>query len=211
MVDARLIAVHEVVRSAVEQAVMSACGHQLEVAIRGLAELRLVLRKEHEGGMAAIAGAASPPAPLVVARAPRVVPCAVRQHELEMSSQCCDGLFEHRLVVGEKSVLRKRRQRLLHVVAEVDRAALLRREVGERMTFAIEEAIRREVVKGLGRQLARAIRVVRILEHLAAEREAVGGRHRIVDVAGLDGDEAIEKLRGAAHAFGPALAGGSVE
>ena len=39
----------------------------------------------------------------------------------------------------------------------------------------------------------------------------MGGGDGVVDVAGLDGDEAVEELCGAGEAVGPALAGGGVE
>ena len=46
------------------------------------------------------------------------------------------------------------------------------------MTLAVEEAVRREVVEGLGAGLAGVIRVARLLEQLAAERAPVGGGQR---------------------------------
>ncbi len=79
------------------------------------------------------------------------------------------------------------------------------------MAFAEEEAVGGEVVEGGVGELAGAVGVVLVVEDLAAEGEAVGGGDGVVDVAGLDGDEAVEELCGAGEAIGPALAGGGVE
>ena len=55
--------------------------------------------------MAAVAGAASPPGPLVVAGAPGVVPGAVGEHEFKVGAEGGDGFFEDGLVFGEECVL----------------------------------------------------------------------------------------------------------
>jgi len=105
VVDAGLVAVGEVVGAAVEDVVVGASGHEFEVAVGYLEELWFVIGEEDVGGMAAVAGAASPPAPLVVAGAPGVVPGAVGKHELHVGAEGGDGLVEDWLVVGEESVL----------------------------------------------------------------------------------------------------------
>ena len=61
-------------------------------------------REQDVGRMAAVAGAGAPPAPLVVAGAPAVVPRAVGEHELHVGAEGGDGLFEDGLVVGEERV-----------------------------------------------------------------------------------------------------------
>ena len=101
MVDAREVAVREVVGTAIEEIVVSAGGHQLEVAVGDFAELWLVWREEDVGGMTAVAGAAAPPTPLVVAGAPTVVPGSVGEHELHVGAEGGDGLIEDGFVVGE--------------------------------------------------------------------------------------------------------------
>ena len=56
-----------------------------------------------------------------------------------------------------------------------------------------------------------ALRVVMVAEDLGAEGKAVRGGDGVVDVAGVDGDETVEKFRGAGEAIGPEPAGGGVE
>src|SRR5260370_19970839 len=103
--DAGLVAVREVVGAAVEEVVVGAGGHEFEIAVGYFEELWFVLGKEDVGGVAAIAGAASPPGPLVVAGAPGVVPGAVGEDELHVGAEGGDGLVEDGLVVGEERVL----------------------------------------------------------------------------------------------------------
>ncbi len=105
VVDAGLVAVGEVVGAAVEEVVVGAGGHEFEVAMGYFEELWFVRSEEDVGWVAAVAGAASPVAPLVVAGAPGVVPGAVGEHELHVGAEGGDGLVEDGLVVGEESVL----------------------------------------------------------------------------------------------------------
>ena len=138
----------EVVGAAVEEVVVGAGGHEFEVAVGGFAELWLVWREEDVGGVAAVAGAAAPPAPLVVAGAPGVVPGAVGEHELHVGAEGGDGLVEDGLVVGEESVLGEGGEGLFDVVAEVYGVAVFWGEAFEGMAFAVEEAVGGEVVEG---------------------------------------------------------------
>ncbi len=124
VVDAGLVAVGEVVGAAVEEVVVGAGGHEFEVAVGGFEELGFVLGEEDVGGVAAVAGAGAPPAPLVVAGAPGVVPGAVGEHELEVGAEGGDGFVEDGLVVGEERVLGERGEGFFDVVAEVDGAAV---------------------------------------------------------------------------------------
>src|SRR5207302_11353124 len=55
------------------------------------------------------------------------------------------------------------------------------------------------------------ILIVRLVEDLSAEGEAVRGGDGIIDVAGFDGDEGVEEFCGVGDAVGPALASGGVE
>ena len=151
VVDAGEIAVGEVVGAAVEEIVVGAGGHEFEVAIGDFAEPWLVRREEDVGGMAAVTGAAAPPAPLVVAGAPAVVPGAVGEHELHVGAEGGDGLVEDGFVVGEESVLGEGGEGFFDVVAEVDGAAVFSREGGLGMAFAEEEVVGGEVVeRGVG-------------------------------------------------------------
>ena len=70
VVDAGLVAVGEVVGAAVEEIVVGAGGHEFEVAVGDFEELWFVLGEQDVGGVAAVAGAGTPPGPLVVAGAP---------------------------------------------------------------------------------------------------------------------------------------------
>lgn len=70
VVDAGAVTVLEVVRAAVEDIVVGAGGHEFEVAVGDFAEFWFVLGEQDVGGVAAVAGAASPPGPFVVAGAP---------------------------------------------------------------------------------------------------------------------------------------------
>jgi hypothetical protein len=79
------------------------------------------------------------------------------------------------------------------------------------MAFAEEKIVGSEVIESCMGELVGAIEVVVVAENLTAEGEALGGGDRIVDVAGVDGDESIEKLRGAGEAIDPAPAGCGVE
>jgi len=105
VVDAGLVAVLVVMRAAVEQVVVGAGGHELEVAVGDFEELWFVVGEEDVGGVAAVAGAGAPVAPLVVAGAPTVVPGAIGEHELHVGAEGGDGLVEDGLVVGEDGVL----------------------------------------------------------------------------------------------------------
>ena len=105
----------------------------------------------------------------------------------------------------------KRGKGLFDVVAEIDGTAVLGGEAGLRMAFAEEKIVGSEVIEGGVGECARAVVVVRIAEHLGTEGKAERGGDGIVDVAGFDGDEAVEELRGAGEAVGPALACGGVE
>jgi hypothetical protein len=122
-----------------------------------------------------------------------------------------DSLVEDWLVVSEESVLCEGRERFFYVIAEVDGAAFLRGEGGLGVAFAEEEVVGGEVVEGGMGELTGSVVVVGFAEDLGAEGEAVGGGDGVVDVAGFDGDEGVEKLCGAGEAIGPALAGGAVE
>ena len=148
VVDAGLVTVLEVVRAAVEEIVVGAGGHKFDVAIGSFTKAGVVVGEEDEGGMAAVAGAASPPGPLVVAGAPGVVPGAVGEHELHVGSQGCDGFFQDGLVVCEQGVLGQCGQGFFYVVAEVDWAAVLGGDGGLRVAFAEEEIVFSEVVHG---------------------------------------------------------------
>ena len=160
VVDAGLVAVGEVVRAAVEDVVVGAGGHEFEVAVGDFAELWFVRGEEDVGGVAAVAGAGAPVAPLVVARAPAVVPCAVGEHELHVGAEGGDGLVEDWLVVGEESVLGEGRQGLFDVVAEVDGAAFFGGDCGLGVAFAEEEVVGGEVVEcGVGERVG-AVEVV---------------------------------------------------
>ena len=147
VVDAGKIAVDEVVGATVEEVVVGTGGHEYEVAVGYFAELWLVWREEDVGGMTAVAGAAAPPAPLVVAGAPAVVPGSVGEHELHVGAECGDGLVEDSFVVGEEGVLGEGGEGLFDVVAEVYGVAVLGGEVFERMAFAVEEAVGCEVIE----------------------------------------------------------------
>ncbi len=121
-------------------------------------ELWFVVGEEDVGGVAAVGGAGSPPGPLVVARAPGVVPGAVGEHELHVGAEGGDGFFEDGLVVGEDGVLGEGGEGLFDVVAEVYGAAVLGRGGGLGVAFAEEEVVGGEVVEarrgpsgGLGR------------------------------------------------------------
>ena len=211
VVDAGKVAVSEVVGAAVEEVVVRAGGHQLEVAVGDFAELWLVWSEEGVGGVTAVAGAAAPPAPLVVAGAPTVVPGAVGEHELHVGAEGGDGLIEDEFVVGDEGILGEGGKRLFDVVAEVYGVAVFRGEAFEGVALAVEETVGREVVESGVGQLAGAIEVVLVAEDLAAEGEAKGGGDGVVDVAGFDADEAIEELCGAGETVRPALARGGVE
>src|SRR5438094_8333317 len=116
--------------------------------------------------MATVAGAASPPAPLVVAAAPTVVPSAVGQHELHVRPQRGDHLIENWLVVCECRMERQGGQRLLDVVAQVHGTALLGRDRRQRMTFTKQPTAGSEVCEaGMG-HLPGAVEIVRMFEHL---------------------------------------------
>ena len=60
--------------------------------MRGFEESWIVAREHREGRLAAVGGAGAPVAPLVVAGAPAVVPCAVGEHEFEVGAEGGDGL-----------------------------------------------------------------------------------------------------------------------
>jgi len=197
VVDAGLVAVGEVIGAAVEEAVVGAGGHEFQVAMSYFAELWFVLGEEDVGGMAAVAGAASPPGPLVVAGAPGVVPGAVGEHELHVGAEGGDGFFEDGLVVGDESVLREGWEGFFYVVAEVDGAAVFCGDGGLGVAFAEEEVVGGEVVEGCVGELPGAVVVVGFVEDLGAEGEAVRGGDGVVDVAGFDGDERVEELCGA--------------
>ena len=125
VVDAGEVAVGEVVGATVEEVVVGAGGHEFEIAVGDFAELWFVVGEEDVGGMTAVAGAAAPPAPLVVAGAPAVVPGAVGEHELHVGAEGGDGLVEDGFVVGEQGVLGEGGEGLFDVVAEVDGVAVL--------------------------------------------------------------------------------------
>ena len=205
VVDAGLVAVREVVGAAEEEAVVGAGGHEFEVSVGDFEELWVVLGEEDVGGVAAVAGATAPPGPLVVAGAPTVVPGAVGEHELHVDAERGDGLVEDRLVVGEESVLSESGERLFHVVAEVDGAAVFYGDCGLGVAFAEEEVVGGEVVEGGVGESVGAVEVVVVAEDLGAEGEAVGRGDGVVDVAGVDGYEAVEELCGAGETVGPAL------
>ena len=157
VVDAGLVAVGEVVGAAVEEVVVGAGGHEFEVAVGCFAELWFVVGEEDVGGVAAVAGAASPPGPFVVAGAPGVVPGAVGEHELHVGAEGGDGFFEDGLVVGEESVLGEGGEGFFYVVAEVYGAAFLCGDGGLGVAFAEEEIVGGEVVqRGVG-QLVGAV------------------------------------------------------
>src|SRR5206468_1621903 len=84
-------------------------------------------------------------------------------------------------------------------------------ELVERMAFAEEETVASEVVEAGVGELPGAVEVGVFAEDLAAEGEGVGGGDGVVDVAGLDGDEAVEELCGLRDAVGPLAAGVGVE
>ena len=148
VVNAGPIAVFEVVGAAVEDVVVGAGGHEFEITVGDLEELWFVLGEQDVGGMAAVAGAASPPAPFVVAGAPGVVPGAVGEHELHVGAESGDGLVEYWLVVGDQSVLGQGWERFFYVVAEIDRTAFLCGHGGLRMALAEEEVVGCEVIEG---------------------------------------------------------------
>ena len=209
--DAGQIAVREEVRPAIEQPVMSARGHQLKVAPRRFAEARIELRHEHKTGMTAVAGAAAPPAPLVVAGAEAVVPRAIGQHELHVSFHGGDNLLLHRLVVSEQAVKRERGQRLFDVVAHVHRPAALGRHARKRMPFTREKSVGGELAQDFMRQCARAIEVAGFAQDLPTELKSQRRRDRIIHVAGFDGDESVEKFCRRGQAILPLRARGRVE
>ena len=173
MVDAGPIAVLEVVGATVEHIVVGAGGHEFEIAIGDLEELWFVFGEQDVSGMAAVAGAASPPAPLVVTGAPGVVPRAIREHELHVGPEGSDGLVEDGLIVGQESVLGQGGERFFYVVAEIDGTAFLRGDGGLWMALAEEEVVGCEVIKGGVRESVSAVGVVMITEDLGADGKAV--------------------------------------
>ncbi len=122
--------------------------------------------------MATVAGPASPPTPLVVARSEAVVPCAIGQHELDVRFHGGDDLLLHWFVIGQQTVECERRQRLFDVVAHVHRPAAFGRHAVEWMTFSEEKPIWRELGHDFVRQGARAIEVVGLAQDLPAELKA---------------------------------------
>ncbi len=74
VVDAGLVAVGEVVGAAVEEVVVGAGGHEFEVAVGGFEEPWFVLGEEDVGGVAAVAGAASPTRSTCSCGSPRSCP-----------------------------------------------------------------------------------------------------------------------------------------
>ena len=86
--------------------------------------------------MTAVAGAAAPPSPFIVPAAPAVVQRTVGQHELHIAAQGGDHIFEHRLIISRQRIEGKGWERLLDVVAEVHRTAILFGESSLWMTFA---------------------------------------------------------------------------
>src|SRR5262252_985782 len=81
----------------------------------------------------------------------------------------------------------------------------------QRMAFPKQESSGREIFERGVRHLAGAVEIMRIFEHLAADRKSVRTGDRIVDVTTLDGHEAVEEFRRAREAIDPAAACGGVE
>ncbi len=105
----------------------------------------------------------------------------------------------------------QRRQRLLDVVAQVNGTASLGRDAALRMPLAEQQLVGREIVeRGVG-QAAPAFGVVRPVKHLSAQGEGIGRRYRIIDVAGVDGDEAFQERESRAQARRPGRAGRAVQ
>jgi len=78
----------------------------------------------------------------------------------------------------------------------------------EGVAFAEEQAGGGEVGEGLVGEGVGAVEVAGLVEELRAEREGVGRCDGVVDVAGLERDEAVEKLDGARYTVGPLFARG---
>src|SRR5215470_10183193 len=110
--------------------------------------------------MAAIAGAAPPPCPLVVAGAPAVVPGAVWQHEFHVRFQGGDHVFKNRLIVCCQRIKRERRKRLFDVITEINRMTSFARDSFQGMSLAEQDPIRSEVVEARMRHLPRAVEEV---------------------------------------------------
>ena len=70
----------------------------------------------------------------------------------------------------------ERGEGLFDVVAEVDGAAVFWGDCGLGVAFAEEEVVGGEVVEGGVGELAGAVEVVGVAEHLGAEGEAVGAQ-----------------------------------
>ncbi len=160
--------------------------HQLRIAPRRLAKLWFILRQQHQPRMATVAGATPPPAPLVVARPPTVVPRAIRHHEFHVRPERGNHLVQHHLVVGYECIQRQRRQRFFHVVTQIHGPAALRSYAAERMPLANQESFGCELLHHLVRQLAPALHVVLVAKHPPAQHKRQRRRHRVVDVPGLN-------------------------
>jgi len=147
VMDAGAVAVMEIVWPAIKQAILRAGGHQFEVAESDLVKTWVMIGQQDVRGMTAIAGSTAPPAPLVVAGAPAIVPGPVGQHELHVSTKRFNGLFEHLLIVCKQGILGKRGERFFNVVTEINRMAAFWSDITQRMTLTEEQAVGGEVVE----------------------------------------------------------------
>ncbi len=96
--------------AAVEQPVLRAGAVKLKIALRRLGKHLVVFCEQTKSRLRAVGGAAAPIAPLVRARAPAVIPRAVRQHKVYVRLVCVDRKLKVSFVIETVRKLGKRRQ-----------------------------------------------------------------------------------------------------
>ena len=118
VMDAGRLSVLPVMRSAVQQAVRAAPVQQ-QVPVCRLREYRIGFAQCVQHRLASVGGTASPVGPFEIARSEAVVPRAVREHQVQVGP-CrlphdlhCSFVFHH------PGVLKKGRERFLHIVADI--------------------------------------------------------------------------------------------
>ena len=187
MVDAGFDAVRYVVRSTVDQAVGCTALQKFCIANCGCAKGWIAIGQNAEGWLATVRCATAPVAPLLRTRAPTVVPCSIRQHELKVTAhRFCDKLNQF-CVVDLQRIKSDTVNGLFDVVAKIDRQMTATTAQVIRFPFAPQQRVwLSEELFDTFDKLQATIGVLLIVKQLAKQMESVDGCHAVVEVREVD-------------------------
>ena len=147
VMDTGRFSVAPVMRSAIQQTVRAA-PVQHQVPVCRLREYRIGFPQCVQHRLASVGGAASPVGPFEIARSEAVVPRTVRKHQVQVGLCRLPHNGHHIFVLHCPGILKKGRERFLHIVADIYRAPAPYRGVFLQAPLTVYQSLLRHTPAG---------------------------------------------------------------